>query len=278
VRLETLAATFLFEASRKSFRSVGRYMFEQEDAVSEETRDIVKPNRLNERAVAARQSEIEEKSLIEEFLPFLNARISKYTAPYNAQTREDALSIAMMALHEAIQKYDVEKGHFFPFADRVVRARLIDYIRKISKQERNTISLNMEDDYEQPNRSSMISIASLRNYDEEQRRARLAEEIEQFKAEIATWGITMETLTKGSPKHKELRKTYKEIISTVRNCPDILQTIYLKRYFPVKAIAKITGLPQKKLERARIYIIAALIIKAGDYEQLAEFIGEGGHG
>jgi len=250
----------------------------QENEVQEEADDVEKPVKLNERAVEAKHSDIEAKALIEEFLPFLRARVARYTVKSNNQLCEDTLSIAMWALHEALQKYDIEKGHFFPFADQVVRARIIDHIRKISRQEKNTVSLNAEDDYEQSARSSVVNVISLRNYDEAQRRARLAEEIEQFKSEIATWGITMETLTKGSPKHKELRKTYEYILSAVRNCPDIMQTINLKRYFPVKAISKITGLPQKKLERARTYILAALIIKVGDYELLSDFIGERGRG
>jgi len=253
-------------------------MFKQEDTLPEEENEIEQPINLNQRAVAARQTETEARNLIEEFMPFLNARVARYTAHFDNLFHDDTLSIAMLALHEAIQKYDIEKGHFFPFADRVVRARIIDHIRKISKHEGKTVSLSEYENNEQPARSSVVNIASMRNYDEEQRRARMAEEIEQFQSEIATWGITMETLTKSSPKHKTLRKSYSEVISTVIESPDIMQTINLKRYFPIKAVSKLTGLPQKKLERARTYILAALVIKAGEYELLADFIGERGRG
>jgi len=250
----------------------------QEKATLEEADDLETPVILNERAVEAKQSENKAKILIEEFLPFLRARAARYTAHYNNHSREDALSVSMLALHEAIQKYDIEKGSFFPFANRVVNARIIDHIRKISKQDGNMVSLSVDDSNERSAPSSLIDIASLRNYDEEQRRARLAEEIEQLKSEMTAWGITMEALTKSSPKHKELRKTYNEVISAVIKSTEIMQTINLKRYLPVKAVSKKTGLPQKKLERARTYIVATIIIKTGDYELLSDFIQEGGRG
>ena len=253
-------------------------MIDKDDTLTQDIDVVEKPIMLDQRAEAAKHSENELKSLLEDFMPFLNARVARYTAHLGGSFGDDALSISMMALHEAVLKYNVTKGHFFPFADRVVRSRIIDHIRKVSKQELNTISLNVEDDYENHPGASLINIASLRNYDEQQRRERLAEEIEQFKTELASWDITLEALTKSSPKHKALRKTYNEILSAVINSPDIIQTINIKRYFPIKAISKNTGLPQKKLERARTYILAALIIKAGDYELLSDFIEERGAG
>jgi len=253
-------------------------MVDKDDKSSQDTDRLEKPIKLDQRAVAAKNSEPEEKSLLEDFMPFLNARVARYTAHLGVSYSDDALSISMLALHEAVSKYDITKGHFFPFADRVVRARIIDHIRKVSKQDNNTISLSEDDDYENSPGASMINIASLRNYDEQQRRARLVDEIEQFKSELTSWGITMDALTKSSPKHKALRKTYNELLSAVMASPDIMQTINIKRYFPINAISKNTGLPQKKLERARIYILAALIIKAGDYELISEFIDERGAG
>jgi len=227
-------------------------------------------NGLDERAVKAGQSKDEAGTLIEEFIPFLNGRVAKYTARLDIHLREDVFSAAMSAFYEAVQNYDIEKGHFFPFANRVVCARIIDHIRKISRHEGKTISLNGDD--QQSTAPTVVDLASIRNYQEERRRESLADEIEQFKTEIAAWGITLDALVQCSPKHKELRKKYKEIVSSVAEHPDIMQTISLKRYFPVCAVSKITGMPVKKIERARVYILAAIIIKTGDYELMSEYI------
>ena len=253
-------------------------MFDKEDTVELIDTDADNSDSLDDRAVAANQSEEIAKVLIEEFLPFLRARVARYSMRFDEHIRDDILSSAMLALYEAIQKYDIDKGHFFPFADRVVCARIIDQIRIINRQEGNTVPLHDVSDNEQSAQSSAINVISIRNYDEERRRSRLAEEIEQFTSEIATWGITMANLVKNSPKHKELRKTYKKVVADIIRSPDIIQTINVKRYFPVKSIAKLTGLPQKKLERARTYIVAAIVIKTGDYELLSTYIEEGGRG
>ena len=233
---------------------------------------IEQPASLDERANKAKQSEIEAKELIEEFMPFLRSRVARYSARFDNFQQEDLLSTAMMAFYEAVTSYDDDKGHFFPFASRVVTARIIDQVRKISRHEGKTVPLDLDEDEPQLSQSSAINVISMRNYSEELRRERLAEEIEQFKAEAALWGITMDSLVRGSPKHRELRHTYKDILLTVAKNPDIMQTIHLKRYFPIKEISRITGLPHKKLERARTYIIASLVIKTGDYELLTEYI------
>jgi len=236
----------------------------------------IKAASLDERAVAAKQSELETNALIKEFMPFLHGRAAIYSAQYNEHLREDLLSAAMMAFYEAIRNYDAEKGHFFPFANRVIRARIIDSIRKTNQHGGKTVSLD-EDDFEQPPaQSTAIREASLRNYSAELRRQFMAEEIEQFKAELALWGITMDALVSSSPKHKELRATYRELISQIAKSPDIMQTIQLKRYFPIKEIQKMSDLPHKKIERARTFILASLIIKTGDYDLLSGYIDEGG--
>jgi len=245
----------------------------------QDTVEIVEqPTSLDERAIAAKRSEEGAKTLIEEFMPFLHGRVARYSAQYDEHVREDLLSAAMSALYEAVQCYEGDKGHFFPFAKRVVCARIIDSIRKISRHEGRTVSLSDDDDIQQSSQTAVINVISLKNYDEERRRERLVEEIEQFKTEIASWGITMESLERSSPKHKELRNTYRSIVSKVVESQDITQTISMKRYFPIKAVSKITGIPQKKLERARTFVLASLIVKTGDYELLSEYVEDRGRG
>ena len=232
---------------------------------------IEHPTNLNDRAIAAKECETGAKVLIEDFMPFLNGSVAKYSSRYDDHILDDLRSTAMIAFYEAIRGYDALKGHFFPFAKRVVSVRIIDHLRKIGKHEGRTVSISEDGDEHQPSQLA-INVISMRNYDVQRRQERLVDEIEQFKSEAAFWGITMEALVKSSPKHKELRKTYKEIVAVVIKSDEIMQTIHLKRYFPIKAISEITGIPHKKLERARTFLIASLIIKSGDYDLLSEYV------
>jgi len=234
-----------------------------------EKETIEKTSDLDNRAVAAKNSEDELEQLINDFRPFLHSRVSRYALKDDRFVREELFSSAMQAFYEAIKGYDIEKGHFFPFVNNVVRYNLIDHIRKIYRNQEKTVSL---DGYDDEQTSNAVYEASVNSYVENRRRESVAEEIEQFKSELAEWGITMQSLVRQSPKHKKLSDEYKTIIKQILESPDIMQTIGLKRYFPVKAISQITGLPPKKLERARTFILAALIIKAGDYNYLSDYV------
>ncbi|MCL1848801.1 MAG: hypothetical protein FWF83_03905 [Clostridiales bacterium] len=227
---------------------------------------------LDSRAVSARDSKEDTERLIADFKTFLRSRVLRYSNGRDSAQVEEMQGTAMMALYESLQKYDASKGHFFPFANRVVCGRLIDYSRKAQRQDVYTVSLEDDDEEQQSAQSAAVNEISIRLYEAERAKEQMADEIRQFTTELHDWGITMDTLVAQSPKHAKLREEYKRAVTIIANQEDILQTIQLKRYFPIKAIAKITGLPQKKLERARSFILASLIIKIGSYDYLSEYI------
>ena len=233
---------------------------------------IVKATNIDDRAVAAKQSNAKADSLIGDFHPFIQSLASSYSLQYQDVHHDEVQSVIMEAFYEAIQGYDARRGHFFPFARQVIRARTIDHIRSVSKHREQTVPLEENRSSQQSAQSANLSEVSERQYNDWMEGNLLQDEIAQFEAELETWGITLATLSKQSPKHKKLRDSYRMVIRQIADDPDILHTIQMKRYFPVKAIAQITGLPPKKLERARTFILASLIIKMGDYEYLSEYI------
>ena len=238
---------------------------------------IVKSANLDERATAARQSKAEMESLIIDFQTFLHGFVYKYSQFQQEDRREELYSTAAVAFCEAIRGYDAQKGHFFPFANRVIKQRVFDHLRRIYKHEGKTVPLEDGDDGQEAQaQSAAITDASISLYEAHRRKERLADEIEQFKAELSVWGITMADLAKQSPKHRTLREEYRRIVTAVAHMPDILQTIQIKRYLPVQAISKLINFPPKKLERARTFILASLILKTGDYDLLSDYVKDGG--
>ncbi|MDR2956627.1 MAG: hypothetical protein LBU61_00395 [Coriobacteriales bacterium] len=231
---------------------------------------------LDSRAVAAKSSEVAAEQLIRDFKPYLLGLAARYSPHYDEYQREEFYSTAMIAFYEAIQNYDASKGHFFPFAERVTRSRIIDSIRKIYRSEGKTVPLDNDDDEQTSAQSSAVEEISISQFLMASRQQLLLDEIEQFKAELSAWKITMDSLARQSPKRDKQREVYKKAIALIAKDPDIVQTIQLKRYFPIQAISEITGLPPKKLERARIFILSSLIIILGDYEVLSEYVGENG--
>jgi RNA polymerase sigma factor len=208
--------------------------------------------------------------LIEDNKPYIQSRVSRY-APYSDHDSiEDLFSIGLMAFYEAVKTYSPTKGHFYPFADIVIRRRVIDALRKGSKDDAELTIL--DDDEEEIGASKPVLAASMELFRRETEQNALIMEIEQFKSELEGMGITMDALAKHSPKHATLKASYKEIIKKIRNDADVRNAILEKKYFPVKRISEITNISPKKLERSRIYILAAMIIVYGEYSLLAEYL------
>ena len=248
---------------------------ELSDAMSEVA---AKAASIDERAAVAKQDRAVMEQFIEDYRPFLHSRVLKYAQSRDDEKYDELYSSAMMAFYEAIMNFDSERGHFYPFADRVVRARIIDQLRKLYKHEGKFIPLETDADENEGGESVRLSALdelSIRSYERKNQENAVADEVQQFTAELDRWGITMESLVKNSPKHAKLRDTYRKIVECVIKNESIVHTIINKLYFPVKTITEISELPQKTVERARIYCIASLIIKLGDYDVLSDYISGG---
>ena len=231
-----------------------------------------KPADLDARALTAQASEIDMENLISDFKPYFAHVATKYAIRSLDSHKDELFNVAQMAFYEAIQGFDRKRGHFFPFAKLVVRNNVVDYIRKNYRKNEHTVPL--EDSYEVDGRSvsNLLSKVSIEQYEGTLRQKRLSEELQQFRLALATWKISMESLVKESPKHKTLAGTYKGVVQMIMNNAEILNTIRNKHYLPVKEISKISGLPQKKIERARTFILAAILIKIGDYDFLSDYV------
>jgi len=227
---------------------------------------------IDEKAITAKQSKDQLEQLIAEFTPFLRRRLAKYAVHIRgAHQKEDMFSIIMTAFYEAVMAFDAQKGRFIPFADRVICARMIDHLRKFYRNERMTAPAEIEG--AAPSAlPAAISKISMDHYKEERENALLAEELEQFVTELGEWGITIEQLTRRSPKHERLLGACRDIVSVIAQDPEIMRTVQKKHYLPIKAIAELTGEPYKKLERLRTYLLAALIVKTGDYQYISGYI------
>lgn len=221
---------------------------------------------LDQWAILAAKDKEEAERLIKEFQPYLQGQVRRYVGS-DTRNEDELYSYVMSAFYEAIISYDADKGHFFSFAKKVVNLRLIDCMRKIYRVQKNVVSLDADE-----TQNANIARESVAHYQAEQEQSAIAEEITRFCNEMGNWNITMDMLVKHSPRHKALRKEYLRVVKQITENPDIMQTIQLKMYFPIKKISEMTGVPPKKLERGRIYIIASLIIHSGDFEYLADYI------
>ena len=227
---------------------------------------------LDARALNAKDSEIEMESLLSDFRPFIAHSAIKYAMRASQEHKDELFDVAQLGFYKAVKGFDSAKGHFFPFAKLVVRNSIVDHIRKIYRKIEDTVSLDEEREAEGAQLSKLLGKVSIERYDSEMRQKRLVEELSQFRQDLASWKISMENLVKESPKHNAQKTAYKGIVQVIMNTPEILDTITNKHYLPIKEISKLSGLPPKKIERARTFILAAILIKIGDYDLLSDYV------
>ena len=183
---------------------------------------------------------------------------------------DDELSIALLAFVEAIRSYNSEKGNFLPFAQNVIKRRLIDYFRKENRQG-TVISLNEYYNEDDDEKDLSIEASVNKHLDTELGEYRRLE-LEQLKTELAQWGISFFDLVQISPKHDKNRKMCRQIIEFIISEPGLVKFIKEKRYLPIADIDKPLKIPRKKIERLRKYIIAVVIIKSGDYQYINDYV------
>jgi len=214
------------------------------------------------------------EELIRRFTPFIMAVVSRATGQFIRMGEDDEASIGLMAFNEAIDCYRPDGGsNFLTLAETVIRRRLIDYFRR-ERRHRGVLSLQaLENDTAataDPLGGEEINLVH--------EQADRHQEIERFQEELARFGITFQDLVKTSPRHQDARDRALAAARVVAANPLFCRYLREHRALPLKALEKSVETSRKTLERHRKYIIAAAIMLTGNYEYLADYIGQGKRG
>lgn len=212
---------------------------------------------LEERAVIAAKDEKLKNEFIGEYRNFILSSASK-TLKKAITDSDDEFMTAMIAFNEAIDSYDQDKGKFLSFASMIIRNRLIDELRRNSRNMAATFS-----ELENENGTS-FDIPSNYNHD-------IKWEIEALTTELAEFGISFFELTTASPKSRKTKRLCFDAVHYIINDNKLLETVIGKHILPVKEVSEGVPLNRKTLERHRKYIIAAVIIVTQDYPEISAY-------
>ncbi|MBK5252848.1 MAG: RNA polymerase sigma-I factor [Peptostreptococcaceae bacterium] len=225
---------------------------------------------LAERVVLSKVDRTMREELIREYMPFILSCASKQSGRYIRQGTDDESGIAMMAFDEAITKYVVEKGGFLSLAKQIISRRLIDDYRKRNSKD-NAIPVDFTNNGD--NRIKSYEVVSTNEaYRLGRESEDRAEEIEVYKKELGSWGISFDDLVKNSPKHERLRHELKELAVLLTRDDDVMDELMRTHRLPINKIMKKKPIPRKRLERGRIYILSLLVVLTGDYRYIREYI------
>ena len=212
---------------------------------------------LEERAAAAAKDEKLKNELIGEYRNFILSSASK-TLNRGITDSDDEFMTAMIAFNEAIDSYDRDKGKFLSFASVIIRNRLIDELRRNSRNATATFS-ELENEVGTP-----FDIPSIDSHD-------IKWEIEALTAELKEFGISFFELTAVSPKSRKTKRLCFDAVRYIIKHDRLLKTVIIKHILPVKEVSDGVPLNRKTLERHRKYIIAAVIIVTQDYPEISAY-------
>lgn len=188
--------------------------------------------------------------LIKKHMPFIIKSISDVTGRYVSCENDEELSVGLLGFHEAIERYDNEKGHFLSYAKLVIGSRIKNYLKGENRHQHSSLDelvdkgLDIKDEYFEPKEDNSI----------------LIEEINKLKIEISSFGFTFEDLVNEAPKQQATRKNAIILSEEISKEEEFTSFMYLKKRLPIKRIVLKFSVTEKVIKRSKKFIISVVII------------------
>jgi RNA polymerase sigma factor len=225
---------------------------------------------LEERITNARLSPDEMEALLKDYTPFIKATISKTLKKY-ITTEDESLTTGMMGFHEAVMKYNPDRGGFLNYAQIIIRNRIIDDLR-IEKNQVKHIELGLENEDHENTIAHIQDDYAVRYYENRKIEDRRKDDLTIYMEVLKSWGLTMQDLVAASPKKKALLEIYQKIGRSIGEDEHLLSEMRRTRRLPVSYLIDAFKIDKKRLERGRKYIIAVAELWAGDFETLKAYV------
>ncbi|AGF57113.1 RNA polymerase sigma factor [Clostridium saccharoperbutylacetonicum] len=188
--------------------------------------------------------------LIENHMPFIIKSISEVTGRYVSCENDEELSVGLLGFHEAIERYDNEKGHFLSYAKLVIGSRIKNYLKSENKHQHSSLDdlldkgVDIKDEYFEPKEDNSL----------------LLEQINKLKTEIGSFGFTFEDLVNEAPKQQATRKNAIMLAEQISVEEEFTSFMYLKKRLPITRIVAKFSVTEKVIKRSKKFIISVVII------------------
>ena len=185
---------------------------------------------------------------------------------------DDEWAIALCAFSHAIDTYRAENGAFVAYAEMLIRRSLIDAHRSEAKYAQEiSVSPDLFDGSVEEGERNPVLGASIQA-SERAADTTLRDEILAANEALQRYGFRFYDLTSCSPSRESSRESCFRAAEAIVNCEEIFLQFVRTRKLPVKFLVRQNEIPGKLIERYRKYIIAVVVIYAGDYPALQEYI------
>ncbi|WP_244094324.1 RNA polymerase sigma-I factor [Jeotgalibacillus salarius] len=209
--------------------------------------------------------------VLEDYKPFVKKAASKVCQRYIYDS-DDEFSIALIAFHDALMKYQTDKGaSVISFSEVVIKRRIIDYFRTHQKEKQEIL---FEPGDSQETAGYLEYDQSMKVYTADLESEARKDEIARYSAVLKEFGLTFSELASNSPKHKDARRNAIFIAKLVSSNQEWFSELKSKNRLPIKKIEKDVDVSRKTIERHRKYIIAVSILLNGHFPYLYEYVKE----
>ncbi|WP_242650217.1 RNA polymerase sigma-I factor [Alicyclobacillus tolerans] len=224
-------------------------------------------------AAKAGDTEARER-MLHEYTPYILKIASQAAHRYIDRQTDDEFSIALSAFNEAIDSYDPERSNgFLALAETIIKRRLIDEHRRQQRSVQGNPWSDFEVSDEENNVMNYVEIrSSLEDYAKEQEAAARSYEIEEYERELQLFKLSFSALIKVCPKHEDARQNAIAVAKMIVRDDHLLSYVRQKKSLPMKELEQLTTVSRKTLERQRKYILAVVLLLAGDYPYLQSYV------
>jgi len=188
--------------------------------------------------------------LIQKHMPFIIKSISDVTGRYVSCENDEELSVGLLGFHEAIERYDNEKGHFLSYAKLVIGSRIKNYLKSENKHQHSSLEdlldkgLEIKDEY----------------LEEKEDNGVLLEQINKLKNEISSFGFSLDDLADEAPKQQATRNNAISLSEEISKEEEFTSFMYVKKRLPIKRIVLRFAVTEKVIKRSKKFIISVVII------------------
>jgi RNA polymerase sigma factor len=225
------------------------------------------PEKLTEKIELAKSDKTVLNHIIIDYLPFIKKCLGG--AFFKAEARRDYLTEAMLAFIQSVQTYRPEDGAFIPYAQTVIRNRLINAANKEINLKKSLFAVSTNNEEKKP---AWEAETAQRQYDFLEEQKNLQMEIIEINNEFSQWGFDLEVLEKKGPKQERSRRVCHGIARKALENPELVTEMIQTRKLPIQWLAVLSGVSEKTLEKYRRYIAAVIIIMRGDYPYIHSFL------
>lgn len=217
-----------------------------------------------------------DKTLINEIIdaykPFIAKTVSSVCRRYIYET-DDEFSIGLIAFNEAIEKYSPDRGSsLLSFSEVIIKRRVIDYIRKQTKNQHISMDLTNASNEEESPGNVIVNELSLDDYQKKNDEQLRKDEILQFQTLLKSFDLNFSDLVENSPKHADARKNAIHIAKMLMENSEMKELLFEKKRLPIKQLEKMVKVSRKTIERNRKYIIAIALILSSDYVYMKDYL------